>query len=79
MNIGDRQAGRLRAANVIDVAGDRDSIRAGIDRALDARFRASLQGLCNPYGDGHAAERIVQCLASVPLDRRLLTKRFHDL
>ena len=79
VNIGDRQAGRLRAANVIDVAGDRHSIRAGIDRALDARFRASLRGLCNPYGDGHAAERIVQRLASVPLDRTLLTKRFHDL
>ena len=79
VNIGDRQAGRLRAANVVDVDGDRTSIVGGIRRALDPAFRATLRGLCNPYGDGHAAERIADRLASVPLDRTLLTKRFHDL
>ncbi|TMJ94755.1 MAG: UDP-N-acetylglucosamine 2-epimerase (hydrolyzing), partial [Actinobacteria bacterium] len=32
VNIGDRQAGRLRAANVVDVDGDRTSIVGGIRR-----------------------------------------------
>ena len=41
-------------------------------------FRQSLAGLANPYGDGHAAERIVARLTSVPLGARLLTKRFRD-
>jgi hypothetical protein len=29
----------------------------------------------NPYGDGHAAERIVSVLTSVPLGEELLVKR----
>jgi hypothetical protein len=31
----------------------------------------------NPYGDGHAAERIASVLASVPLGEELLIKRRH--
>jgi UDP-N-acetylglucosamine 2-epimerase len=31
--------------------------------------------MTNPYGDGHAAERIVETLASVPLGADLLRKR----
>jgi UDP-hydrolysing UDP-N-acetyl-D-glucosamine 2-epimerase len=79
VNIGDRQAGRLRAANVIDVAAERSSIADGIRRALAPSFRAPLAGMRNPYGDGHAAERIADTLASVALDHEFMTKRFHDL
>ncbi len=79
VNIGPRQAGRLRARNVIDVPCHRAAIAGGIRRALSPAFRASLADLINPYGDGHAAERIVQRLATVPLDGKLLMKRFHDL
>lgn len=79
VNIGDRQAGRLRAPNVIDTASRREAILEGITRALTPEFRASLAGLSNPYGDGHAADRIAARLAAVPLDRALLTKRFHDM
>ena len=74
VNVGDRQEGRLRAANVIDVGDDEDAIRAGIDRALSEEFRSSLATLENPYGDGHAAERIVEALATVELGPRLLKK-----
>jgi UDP-hydrolysing UDP-N-acetyl-D-glucosamine 2-epimerase len=79
VNVGDRQRGRLHPRNVIDVGDDADEILAGIRRAVSEEFRASLAGLENPYGDGHAAERIVARLAETPLDRRLLVKRFHDL
>jgi len=78
VNIGNRQRGRLRAGNVIDVGYGRDDIRRGIERALLREFRASLEGLENPYGDGRASERIVSQLACVPLDRALLMKRFRD-
>jgi UDP-N-acetylglucosamine 2-epimerase (non-hydrolysing)/GDP/UDP-N,N'-diacetylbacillosamine 2-epimerase (hydrolysing) len=79
VNIGNRQLGRVRGANVIDVGYGRSEIIAGIRRAVSPEFRASLRGMRNPYGDGHAAERIVNRLKSAPLDERLLLKRFYDL
>jgi UDP-hydrolysing UDP-N-acetyl-D-glucosamine 2-epimerase len=79
VNIGNRQAGRLRAGNVVDVGYGRTEIAGGITKAVSAEFRAGLALLTNPYGDGHAANRIVQRLKDVPIDRRLLTKRFIDL
>ena len=79
VNVGDRQRGRLRAANVIDVAADRAAIADGIRRALDPAFQASLAGLANPYGDGHAAPRIARVLREVELGPRLTRKRFVDL
>lgn len=76
VNIGTRQTGRVRTSNVVQVGYDADDILAGIRRALDPRFRADLRGLHNPYGDGHAAERIVQRLATLPAPATLLRKRF---
>jgi UDP-hydrolysing UDP-N-acetyl-D-glucosamine 2-epimerase len=78
VNVGSRQRGRLRAANVIDVEPARNEIVAGVRRALDPAFRASLAGLVNPYGDGHAAPRIAKVLAGVELGPRLLRKQFVD-
>jgi UDP-hydrolysing UDP-N-acetyl-D-glucosamine 2-epimerase len=78
VNVGDRQRGRLRAANVIDVGHDRTAIGAAIRRALDPGFRKSLAGLVNPYGDGHAAPRIARVLQEVELGPRLVRKRFVD-
>lgn len=78
VNIGARQGGRLRAENVIDVGSSASEILAGIKRAIDPNFRAGLANLQNPYGDGNAAERIVDRLATVEINQRLLTKRFQD-
>jgi UDP-hydrolysing UDP-N-acetyl-D-glucosamine 2-epimerase len=80
VNVGNRQDGRTRAANVIDVERDEDptAIRDALERALDPAFRASLSGAANPYATGHAAETIVTRLRDVPIDARLLTKRFYD-
>jgi UDP-hydrolysing UDP-N-acetyl-D-glucosamine 2-epimerase len=78
VNVGNRQAGRIRPRNVIDVACHREAILGGIRRATSSEFRASLSDLVNPYGDGHAAERIVQRLKTVCLDDKILVKRFCD-
>ena len=78
INIGTRQQGRLRAENVIDVGYRREEILDGIRRAVAPAFRARLRGLSNPYGDGHAAEAIVQRLREVSLDHALIVKRFAD-
>jgi UDP-N-acetylglucosamine 2-epimerase (non-hydrolysing)/GDP/UDP-N,N'-diacetylbacillosamine 2-epimerase (hydrolysing) len=79
VNIGSRQDGRTRAANVIDVGYNRDSILTAILQANDPAFRDSLRGLTNPYGDGHATTRIVDKLKSVALDKTLIVKTFHDI
>jgi UDP-hydrolysing UDP-N-acetyl-D-glucosamine 2-epimerase len=79
VDVGMRQRGRLRARNVIGTGDSTAEIAEGIARALDPTFRVSLAGLANPYGDGHAAERIVTRLRDVELGPRLLVKRFHDL
>jgi UDP-hydrolysing UDP-N-acetyl-D-glucosamine 2-epimerase len=78
VNIGSRQDGRLRGANVIDVGPRRADIAAGLTRALEPAFRAQLAGVPNPYGDGFAAPRIVRVLREVSLERRLVRKRFVD-
>ncbi len=79
VNIGDRQRGRVRAANVLDVPPDFGDVRGALERALAPGFRASLAGMRNPYGDGRAAPRVAQVVAETPLDGRLLAKRFEDL
>lgn len=79
VNIGDRQRGRTRGANVIDVAPNRAAISEGLSMAESEPFRASLRGMENPYGDGKAAPRIVRALKTVHLDADLFKKTFYDL
>jgi UDP-hydrolysing UDP-N-acetyl-D-glucosamine 2-epimerase len=74
LNIGIRQKGREHAANVIDVAADRNEIRKVMQRALSPTFRKAAQNLENPYGDGHASQKIVSVLATTPLGPKLLFK-----
>ena len=79
VNIGTRQNGRVRAANVIDVGYDRAEILEGIRAALRPAFREGLRGLVNPYGRGGASERIAERLREVAVDDELIMKRFCDL
>ncbi len=74
VNIGDRQAGRLRAVSVIDCPPTRAAIAEAVARALvtDAR------DVVNPYGDGRAGARIVEILAALESPAALARKRFHD-
>lgn len=62
VNVGQRQAGRLRPPGVIDAPLDAKAIAAALKRALDPAFRAQTAESPAPFGDGHAARRIVQVL-----------------
>ena len=75
VNVGIRQRGRERAANILDAAPETDAIVAAVERARSDEFRRSLEGMVNPYGDGTAARRIVETLASTELGDRLLIKK----
>lgn len=80
VNIGDRQSGRIRGENVIDVGtgAGRTTIAAAIRRAFDPRFRKKLRTCRNPYGSGGASAKIVNMLKKISLDERLMKKRFKD-
>jgi len=77
VNIGNRQSGRLKGKNVIDVGYSKTEIADGIKKALSVEFKASLSDLVNPYGDGRATDRIIDRLKETKLDGALLRKRFH--
>jgi UDP-hydrolysing UDP-N-acetyl-D-glucosamine 2-epimerase len=79
VNIGMRQQGRERARNVLDAAADKFAILRAIETVRTAEFRQSLVGLVNPYGEGYAAENIVEVLTAVPLTPELLLKRHQTL
>ena len=79
VNIGTRQRGRARAKNVTDTGYARKEIVAAVETATSPQFRASLSDLVNPYGDGHAAKRIVDMLKQVQLNDELLQKHFYAL
>jgi UDP-N-acetylglucosamine 2-epimerase (non-hydrolysing)/GDP/UDP-N,N'-diacetylbacillosamine 2-epimerase (hydrolysing) len=79
VNVGNRQQGRVMARNVICVECQREKIAQGIATATSSEFRSGLDGLVNPYGDGRAAERIVERLRGAEIDDRLVIKRFCDL
>lgn len=80
VNIGDRQEGRIRPANVIDCPCQPQAIATALNQATSSLFRASLQNLVNPYGDGQSAQRIYQILSQSDLGNRdvLLKKAFHS-
>ena len=78
INIGNRQQGRERAENVIDVPHEKDAIVSAIHKALyDTKLLQKIKNIHNPYGDGTSAEKIVNILKSVSLNN-LIQKQFVD-
>ncbi len=72
VNLGDRQIGRERSANVLDCGWSRVEIREAIQRQLAAgRYPPSIL-----YGDGHAGRRIADVVSG--LGATSITKRFHE-
>jgi UDP-N-acetylglucosamine 2-epimerase (non-hydrolysing)/GDP/UDP-N,N'-diacetylbacillosamine 2-epimerase (hydrolysing) len=78
INVGMRQQGRERGPNILDADATVESICAQFVRARELHFRERLRATQNIYGDGHAAERIMDVLTSTPLEG-LLHKRAQPL
>ena len=79
VNIGERQRGRIAPANVLHAAAETDAVAEAWTKALSPEFRAGLADLSNPYGDGHAVERILAVLGGAELGPRLIIKKFNDV
>ena len=70
VNVGMRQQGRERSPNILDAAPEKGDILAKVKIARSEGFRRSLNGMQNPYGDGHASEKIVSVLTLGPTGRK---------
>lgn len=79
VNIGNRQKGRLRTKNVIDVpVFGIKRITTSIKKALSKEFKDSLKGLQNPYGKGDTSVKIVKIIKTISL-ANIFRKQFNEL
>lgn len=76
VNIGSRQQGRTRSANILDVQPEKNSILQAIDFALhDKVFQQKVHGCKNKFGQGTASQKIIKILKEIPLDETLIQKQ----
>lgn len=75
VNIGDRQKGRIRHKSVIDTDYSVSSIKKGIQKALSKDFVDTLKEMPFKFGDGHAAERMVEIIKNIKVDQNFMRKR----
>jgi GDP/UDP-N,N'-diacetylbacillosamine 2-epimerase (hydrolysing) len=79
INIGNRQMGRERAANVIDVPNKAEAIEAAIQKAIfDTDFRKFVSEIKNPYGEGNSAGQVVEILKRINLNDVSIQKIFYE-
>jgi len=74
VNIGDRQKGRLQSGNVIEC--EIDTLQKAIDQALSDDSKNRCETLENIYGNGNAADTIVDILCKTELS---VVKKFVDM
>jgi len=79
VDVGDRQLGRVRAPSTLHCEPVASAIRDAILDALSPEMQALAARRGTPYGDGHAAERIVAALREQSGRLGDLKKRFFDL
>jgi GDP/UDP-N,N'-diacetylbacillosamine 2-epimerase (hydrolysing) len=70
INVGHRQTTRHHAENVTFVSHDNQKILEVMRMKVDE----GRKDCGNPFGDGHAGERVAELLATTPLDSKLLNK-----
>ncbi|MCX6663940.1 MAG: UDP-N-acetylglucosamine 2-epimerase [Euryarchaeota archaeon] len=76
INIGSRQQGRGRSANILDVPPEKNSIINAIDFALhNKEFQRKVDTCKNQFGDGNAAQRMIKIFKEIPLDEKLIQKQ----
>jgi UDP-N-acetylglucosamine 2-epimerase (non-hydrolysing)/GDP/UDP-N,N'-diacetylbacillosamine 2-epimerase (hydrolysing) len=82
VNIGDRQKGRIKAENVIDVKCSKTEIKKAIQLALSKYFKDKIKNINNPYdkyNDGKVSYRIKEKLKRIRINENLIKKKFYDI
>jgi GDP/UDP-N,N'-diacetylbacillosamine 2-epimerase (hydrolysing) len=78
VNIGQRQAGRVRAESVVDCTADSRAIQNALERVLTPEFKRLAQNIRNPYDRLGTSDRIVDVLRAFD-PSEAGPKRFYDL
>ena len=78
INIGDRQAGRIKAESVIDCNPEQKTIKNAIKKLYSKEFQNKLETVSNPYGNGKATEKIMKILKMIKIPDHL-KKEFFNL
>ncbi len=82
VNVGDRQAGRVMADNVLPAEAEPSSLAAALRAALDPEVRERCRRAVNPHaapGPQPSGERIKEILKSVSLEPDVIKKQFRRL
>ena len=76
INIGNRQQGRLRGNNVIDVGYDKNELKQAVLKCLNNKeFKEQVCVCKNPYGAGNSGLRIAEVLATTEINKTLIQKQ----
>lgn len=78
INIGSRQAGRLKASSVIDCDETSNAISNAIRQAQSNEFKLQLANIHSLYGSGNASFKIKQFIKYADIDT-ILMKKFYDI
>ena len=76
VNIGTRQAGRLRSTNVIDAGYNQVDIKKATKKAItDRNFLDQVRRCENPYGEGNTSKKIAAILKQMLSNNKILKKQ----
>ncbi len=76
INIGNRQQGRERSENIIDVQPKKEEILNAVDFAFNNKdFLIRVRGCKNNFGDGMAAQKMVKIFKDIKIDDKLIQKQ----
>jgi len=76
INIGDRQKGRIRSANIVDTGYIMNDIIAAIKKVLyNNTFKKTLLDIENPFGNGTTSKQIVKIIKDIDINSKLLNKK----
>lgn len=75
LNVGDRQRGREKAENILDVPFEAKALKEALQKArTDQRFLENARQAQNPYANGGCGRKIVDTLREIEWDDRWLQK-----
>lgn len=75
INIGDRQSGRERSGNVVDIDYGSGRVRDALEMILRGQKRKKMREAITLYGHGNSGLQIASVLAKVVFNRKLKQKR----